>query len=141
MMMSGEDGPHPILTLVGKICSSCRSSVSEILSILAERVDNTSAFQRHQRRIDARERATQIAYLKGLVTHAWNWVAAAFPSVPSSRVMSMGSQRRNSILEGPEDLQSGNADSDSTCVADTGNTSRLVHRHRTAKVADSDSWT
>ena len=30
MMASCEDGPHPILTVVGKICSSPHSSVSEI---------------------------------------------------------------------------------------------------------------
>lgn len=33
----------------------------------------------------------------------------------------------------PEDLQHGTAGSDSARVADIGNTSRLVRRHRTAK--------
>ncbi len=138
-MASRKDGPHPILTVVGKTRSSPHS-LKSFRFFCAESRDNDSGSKRHQRRIDARDRDEQLAYLKGLVTHAWNWVAPVFPSVPFGQVTSMGSQRQrlDSISTIPEDLQPGNAGSVSTCVADRGNTSRLVHRHQTASDNDSD---
>jgi len=142
MMASRKDGPHPILTLVGKICPSPHLSRSEMLSIfLAEVDDNESAFKRRQRRMDARDRDEQLTYLKGLVTRAWNRVARVFPSVPSSsQVTSMESQRQalDSTSTIPEDhLRTGNVVSVSTCIAaDKENTSRLVHRHQTVEIVD-----
>ena len=133
-MASRKDGPHPILTVVGKICSSLHIplSLKSLRFFCAENRDYNSGSERHQRRIDARDRDEQLAYLKGLVTNAlWNWVAPVLPSAPSSRVASMGSQRQrldsiSTIRSIPEDHGPGNVSSVSTCVADRGNTKETL---------------
>jgi hypothetical protein len=79
--------------------------------------------------MDARERERQVAYLKGLVTGAWNLVAWAFPPIAAS-------QRLDSNLITPEDLRSGSTVSVSTGVTDIPEMSGLVHRQRTAEVGD-----
>ncbi len=134
-MATGVDGPHWILTVVGKI-SSPHSFVSEILSTFAESGDQASGFERHLRRVSAREREKEIAYLKGLVTHAWNWILPVSPSEHPSPGMSMESQLVDSIKPAQDFKQPKNAGPISTCIAGTGNSSGLVHRHR---IADSGS--
>jgi len=108
-------------------------SVSEITDSFAEKGDHDSANKRYTCRLDAREREQQIAYLKGLVTGGWNWVKSALPSMP---VMSMASQHPDADPITPKNLQPENMDSVSTSVRVPGvpNTSRLVHRQRTAQV-------
>jgi len=127
-MASFEDGPDPIFIAVGIDYSSLHSSFFESLS-LAESGDQASGLERHMRRIDAKEREEQIAYLKQLVTRPWNWVASTFPPIPCSPAMSIAVHNPDPIPIIPTDLRPGNATS--TSVLDIANTSRLVHRQRT----------
>jgi hypothetical protein len=82
------------------------------------------------------EHEQRVAYLKGLVTGVWNWVAWAFPPMPSrsDAVVSMASQRLDTNPITSEDTQSGNAGSVSTGVHNKPKTSRLVHRQWTPEL-------
>ena len=129
-----EDGSNRILTIVGMYLYSSLSEKS--FESFAEKDDETSASERHWRRMSAREHEQQVAYLKGLVTGAWNWVASAFPPMPSDPVVSIASQRLDSNLITPKDLRPGSAVLVSTGVTDIPKMSRLVHREQTAEVGD-----
>ena len=127
LMTTFEDGSYPILTIVGMVYPS--TFICPFNSF-AEKGDHGTAYKRDSRRRDAREREQQVAYLKGLLTGGWNWVASALPSMP---VTSMASQHpdANAITKGVEPE---NIDSVSTSVPGVPNTSGLVHRQRTAQV-------
>jgi hypothetical protein len=68
----------------------------------AELGDYKSASQRHYQRVLTKQREDQVAYLKGLAAHAWNWVASAFystlPNPTSSE--SITSQRSKQLWRG-----------------------------------------
>ena len=71
-MATYEDGPNPILTIVGyDLFLHILVNLSlKFFQIFSESADLASASERHERRLDAKEREMQIAYLKGLVSDA-----------------------------------------------------------------------
>ncbi|KIM72538.1 hypothetical protein PILCRDRAFT_829686 [Piloderma croceum F 1598] len=61
---------------------ACYESDSYPILTVIELGDYKSASQCHYQRVLAKQREDQVAYLKGLAAHAWNWVASAFYSTP-----------------------------------------------------------
>jgi len=62
---------------------ACYESDSYPILTVIEPGDYKSALERHYQRVLAKRREDQVAYLKGLAAHAWNWVASlAFYSTP-----------------------------------------------------------
>jgi len=131
LMTTFEDGSYPVLTAVGMIYSSTFICLWDHFDSFAEKGDYGTACERDFRRREAREFEQQVAYLKGLVTGGWNWVALALPSTP---VMSMASQHPNANAVTPKGMQLENTGSVSTSVPGMSSTSRLVYRQRTAQV-------
>ncbi len=130
-----EDAPYPILTVVGMYDLSLSQAAFFPLKSFAERRDAYSASERNRLRIHDEIHEAQVAYLKGLLTHAWNWVALPFSPMPSNPVTSI-SRHHESISIPPKDHQPEDAGSVSTCVPNKTNSFGLVHRQQTAKAGN-----
>jgi hypothetical protein len=99
------------------------------LKSFVEIEDEESSSERHRRKVVAMGRERQAAYWKGLVTGAWNWVAWAFPGMPTDPVVSMASQSLdpNDPIT-PEGLQPISEGLASTGVANIPKVSGLIQR-------------